>query len=303
MTNRVSYQIHPKEKLYFSTMLIFSLIMYAVIFGAIIISISKMSMWVMIPIVFYIVLIVSFIMLHWGILIGYLKGNAVKITEEQFPDIFNSVVKQAQQLEMESIPDVYLLQQGGLLNAFATRFLGTDYIVIYSDILEEAYESNRDSVEFVIAHELGHIKRKHLSKRLLLFPAMFIPFLGMAYSRACEYTCDNIGAAVSPKGTINGLVLLASGKKLYKKVNVRAFIEQNETEAGFWSWLAEKLSTHPKLTKRVAYQSKNKILSEAATSVNRIVQHESAYAYKPVAEVETQSANAEGGHNRYMPGL
>jgi hypothetical protein len=46
-------------------------------------------------------------------------------------------------------------------------------------------------------------------------------------------------------------MLLASGKKLYKKVNTERFMFQSESEDGFWAWFAEKLSTHPKLSKRV----------------------------------------------------
>ena len=42
-----------------------------------------------------------------------------------------------------------------------------------------------------------------------------------------------------------------AGKKLYRHVNLDELSSQAETEGGFWIWVAEKLSTHPHLPKRV----------------------------------------------------
>jgi Zn-dependent protease with chaperone function len=89
-------------------------------------------------------------------------------------------------------------------------------------------------------------------KNLLLMPSYIIPFLGAAYSRACEYTCDNIGYALCPAGAKSGLLILASGSRIYKNVNIREFLNQDYSEDGFWKWFSEKVSSHPNLTKRLA---------------------------------------------------
>ena len=89
-------------------------------------------------------------------------------------------------------------------------------------------------------------------KSLILIPSCIVPFLRTAYSRACEYTSDNIGYTLAPKGVKSGLLLLASGKGIYKKVNVNEYLDQDKIEDGFWKWFAEKVSTHPNLTKRLA---------------------------------------------------
>ena len=204
----------------------------------------------LIPLAAYVILIILYLFFSLGVLVGYLKGNAVKVTQKQFPDIYKIVQDQCQRLDMK-VPDVYILQSGGVLNAFATQFIGSKYIVLYSDVLEEAYQGNLEAVEFVIGHELGHIKRNHLNKKLLLFPSFIVPFLNRAYSRGCEYTCDNIGAALSPAGASQGLLLLAAGKQLWRKVNPLEFTAQTDTEGGFWHWFAEKVSSHPHLNKRV----------------------------------------------------
>ena len=248
---QVNYQVNPKETIYFYIKLFVSLIVYAALaYGASILFSEGVSPAVQV-ILIYAGLIILFLIFQLGILIGNLKGNAIRISEHQLPDIYEIVKKQSVALGLSKIPHVYLLQAGGILNAFATRFLGTNYVVIYSDVLGEAYENNIEAVQFIVGHELGHVKRKHIVKRLLLLPSFIIPFLGLAYSRACEYTCDNIGAALSPKGARNGLLLLASGKRLYHKINVERFMYQSQTEDGFWPWFSEKISSHPKLAKRV----------------------------------------------------
>ncbi len=186
-----------------------------------------------------------------GILVGHIKGNAVKITKTQFPDIYAILEKYCEKLKID-IPSSYILQSDGVLNAFATKFIGRNYVVIYSEILELAYEKGQEALEFVIAHELGHVKRNHMTKKLLLFPSVIIPFLASAYSRACEYTCDNIGKSLSPIGAINGLLILAAGKQLYQKVNAEEYIKNEQYETSFWKWFAEKVSSHPHLPKRLS---------------------------------------------------
>jgi Zn-dependent protease with chaperone function len=139
-----------------------------------------------------------------------------------------------------------------LLNAFATRFLGRNFVILYSDILALATEKGEKAVSFVVGHELGHVRRKHMTRRALLYPAMAFPFLGSAYSRACEYTCDRFGNALEPAGGVDGLLVLAAGRDLYTKVNSAVFSGQCETETGFFVRFSEILSTHPNLPKRVA---------------------------------------------------
>ncbi|MES2681553.1 MAG: M48 family metallopeptidase [Bacteroidota bacterium] len=253
MTDHIEIKVHPKEKLYFNLKVIAAVLGYGGIFFAISAAVSggaERSM-AFLPLLIYASLIGLYLFFSFGILIGYIQGNSVKVNAKQFPEVHNIVVRQSKQLGIDKVPDVYLMQNEGL-NAFAARFSGTNYVVIFSEIFEEAYENNLATVEFVIGHELGHIKRKHMSKKLILFPSFFIPLLNRAYSRGCEFTCDNIGAALSPAGVRSGLLMLASGKKLWTKVNLQRFVEQEQTEFGFWFWFAEKFSTHPRLSKRVS---------------------------------------------------
>jgi Zn-dependent protease with chaperone function len=178
------------------------------------------------------------------------------------------------------------------LNAFAAKFLGRNYIVLYSEIVETAYGQDKSIIEFIIGHEMGHIKRNHMLKNLILFPSYIIPFLGSAYSRACEYTCDAIGFALCPAGAKGGLLVLASGKTIYKKVNLNEFLRQDDTEDGFWKWFAEKVSSHPNLTRRLGAFGEVKV-SPVARS--RAALLEEVAIAPAVVEIK------DDDHNKYMP--
>jgi Zn-dependent protease with chaperone function len=154
---------------------------------------------------------------------------------------------------MREVPEIYVVQGGGMLNAFALRFMRRNYVVLLADIVELARNQGEDALAFVIAHELAHHHEGHTGwKRLLTLPARWIPFAGSAYSRACEYTCDAYAADLAPRGAVDGLLVLAAGKHLYREIDPTTFLQQADEEEGFWVTFAELTSTHPFLTKRVA---------------------------------------------------
>lgn len=186
-------------------------------------------------------------------LISYLKGTAVKITWQQFPDLKERIEQCCQRLGLQQVPDAYLLQMGGVFNAFATRFLGTNFIVLYSDVVD-ALEAKPDAINFYIGHELGHIKRNHLRWSALLMPASLIPLLGAAYARAREYTCDRHGfhACDDLKSAQLGLAALAAGGKRWRQMNVAHYSAQAEETSGFWMSFHELVSDYPWLVKRMA---------------------------------------------------
>lgn len=203
--------------------------------------------------ILYLIFAAIFSTIVKGILIGSIKGNAIKLSHTQLGDIYNEYTQLAKQMGFDEVPDIYLIQSGGDLNAFATRFIGRDFVVVYADVLEMAYEEGLDEVKFILAHELGHLKANHLRRRWLIGVGLMIPLLGHAYLRACEYTADRYGAYYSPNGAQKGLLLLAAGKKLYKNVDIDQYIKQTSEEKGFWVSVAELFSTHPHLTKRVEH--------------------------------------------------
>jgi hypothetical protein len=111
-----------------------------------------------------------------------------------------------------------------------------------ADVLD-ALKDNPASLNFYIGHELGHLQRKHLAWKPLLLPSSFLPLLGAAYHRACEYTCDRHGLACSesPTAAQQGLLAIAT-----------AFARQVEESTGFWMSFHEFIGDYPWLAKRVS---------------------------------------------------
>lgn len=282
----VHFNIHPKEQRYFALRAFFATIAILAIVSmlAFIITVSNPMIATFIgPAFFYIILILSALYIRRLVLVGLIKANSVKLSKTQFPEVYAVVEDFANRLELKNIPNIYLLESGGILNAFATRLMRQNYVVIYSELLEEFYDGDKSIVEFVIAHELGHIKRNHIGKEMFLMFSFYIPFLSNAYYRACEYTCDNVGCALSPQGAPKGILAIASGRSLYKKMNPQAFDEQYDQDQSFWRWLVSKFSTHPMMMLRYRNIIQNINVSKIS---------------KPIVE---QQAAKEYDHSQFMP--
>lgn len=243
----LSRLVHRNEKVYFAISVVISLALYLVL-ASIIVGGSAAAGTVLTYLIFG---IVAYFILH-GLHLGHVRGNGIRVSSTQFPQLHAMAEQHSRRLGIEESPAIFVLQSGGVLNAFATRFLGRNFVIIYSDVLALATQKGEKAVSFILGHELGHVQRKHMTRRALLYPAMIFPFLGSAYSRACEYTCDRYGNALEPEGGVDGLLVLAAGRDLYTQVNSTEYMKQRDTETGFFVQYAEIISTHPNLPKRVA---------------------------------------------------
>jgi Zn-dependent protease with chaperone function len=239
--------VNTRERFLYAGMLVVSALVYG---GLAYAAISKPETGA--SIILYAVLFSVVGMFAHGLALGRIRGNAVRVSERQFPQLHRLATVHARRLGLKQVPAVYVMESGGLLNAFATRFLGRDFVVVYSDVLELALAQGEAAVGFIVGHELAHIWRGHLKHRWLTTPGRLFPYLGAAYSRACEYTCDRVGAYCQPDGAISGLLALAAGKQLHAHVDVKEYAAQAVSDQGFWIRRAELISSHPLLPKRVA---------------------------------------------------
>ena len=256
----------PKESPLFVLGVIFSAIVWGVL------TLATLGIGLV-----YAVFIAAFVLIAHALFLAHVKGNGVRISERQLPELHARVKAAAAKLGMSEVPEVYLLQHGGLLNAFATKLLSRKFVIIYSDLADQCEDPRQ--LDFIIGHELGHFAAGHLAWNAFLAPYQMFPLLGAAYSRAREYTCDRCGHAVTGNydASKRALVVLAAGGKHAGRVNLDAFIEQQSDTGGFWMGIHELVSSHPYLCKRVA-ELKN---LEAPGSVRVASRNPLSYPFAP----------------------
>jgi Zn-dependent protease with chaperone function len=210
------------------------------------------------------VIVVSLVGIFYGLLgmgaalvaralfLAHVRGNGVRISPRQLPELYARIAAVASRLGIDPVPDVYLLQSDGVLNAFATKLLSRRFVILYSSLVD-ACEDPRQ-LDFIIAHELGHFAAGHLALNTFLAPFRVMPLLGAAYSRAKEYTCDRCGFAVvgDLEPSTRALAILASGGKHAAEIDLAAFEEQRLETGSFVMSLAELGAGHPFLCKRAA---------------------------------------------------
>jgi Zn-dependent protease with chaperone function len=230
----------PRETPYFVICLLFSILVYILA----VISVIGIGIVLAVFAILYVTQLLA---------IGSIRGNGVRIHEHQFGDVYERVVAISKKMGIEKVPDVFVVEAEGLMNAFATRFWGKHMILLTSDVFDLAREAGEAELDFIIAHELTHIKRNHVWKNVLIAPAKLIPFLAQAYSRSCEYTCDRAAAYFTGNvvAAKRALVIFSIGKRLAPELNEEAFRQQIETDSNGAVWLSEVLSTHPILPKRI----------------------------------------------------
>lgn len=193
-----------------------------------------------------------------GRLYGSQRAQGVRITPEQFPDVYDMWQAMAFALGMKRVPELYTVNGHGVLNAFAACVPGFRYFsTINSDILEACLRNQDwESLRFILGHELGHIKLHHVTWWWFLFT--FIGVLpgvnyifGLPLSRAQEYSCDKIGHAFAADDAYRGLTMLAAGKHLYIQLNTQAHVEESTERRGFWMAVSNFFDDHPIIAWRI----------------------------------------------------
>jgi Zn-dependent protease with chaperone function len=240
----------------------------------------------------YGVLIAVAVLMAHALLMAHVTGNGVRVSSAQLPEIWAKVEEASRKLGLPRAPEVYIVQHGGVLNAFATKLLSRRFVIIYSDLLdacelvqtgEASLPAKPNELDFIIGHEIGHLAAGHLAWQWFLLPARIVPLLGPAYSRAREYTCDLCGQAVVDDLEVSSraLLVLAAGGRAGRRVNLDAFVEQVTDTGRFWMAIFELNATHPFLSKRVAALRNAK--SRGATA--SVARNALAYPLAPILGV------------------
>lgn len=240
---------HPKEQVYLGAAAVVGGLVWLIL---LVITVGTILIWA-IPAVIFLWIAGQFFKAE-------LFGNSVKVSENQYPEIYNIVQECSKSLNLSAIPDVFIINSSGTTNAIAIRFLSKKYVLLYSELIDLMILNKKvigiDELKMIIGHELAHHAAGHTSllKNIILIPAMFIPFLGNAYRRACELTADRIGAAFTQdmEASKRALVALACGSDaLADKTNIESFMQQEKDVPSIAGFISELYSSHPRMTIRI----------------------------------------------------
>lgn len=233
--------IDPKERL----LLIILLVLATAVWG-ILIFVTKGVFLAVIPVMYLLTTLIQ------SGFISYLRGAGAIVSKVQYPDLYEHYSECCRKLKMKKEPVLVIINGNGILNAFATKFLRTHYVVLYSNIVD-AMDDHPEAIKFYMGHELGHISRKHLLWMPYFAPVSFLPLIGAAYSRARERTCDNYGlyCCASKDDAVRGMAALVVGVKRWKTLNIDALVMQAQAMRGFWMSYHELISDYPWTVRRL----------------------------------------------------
>jgi Zn-dependent protease with chaperone function len=166
-------------------------------------------------------------------------ASAVKVSERQFPHIYEMLRDGCYVLDMETVPELYIVQEP-VPNAMAIG-LSDPFIVINSGLVDLC---DPEELRAVIGHELGHILSGHavyrtmllilimLAARIAWMPIGYLGLRGIIWGleewfRKSELSCDRAGllAGQDINASRRVLMKLAGGSRL-TEMNADAFHEQ-----------------------------------------------------------------------------
>jgi Zn-dependent protease with chaperone function len=202
--------------------------------------------------ILYGALVIAGVAITHAVFLARVRGNSVRLTARQLPELYARCAAAAHKLGLREVPEIYLMQSGGTLNAFATKLLSRKYVILYSSLVDACQDQRQ--LDFIVGHEIGHLAAGHLAWNAVLAPLHVMPWLGPAYSRAREYTSDRCGLHVvgELEPALRGLAVLAAGGKQAMRVDLQEFMDQRHDSGRFWMAVCELVMTHPFLSKRAA---------------------------------------------------
>jgi Zn-dependent protease with chaperone function len=198
-------------------------------------------------------------------------GNAIRLGPEQVPDVWASYVRGVTVLDLEPVPDLYIVNDPQI-NAMTIG--AKKPIVIVNSSMLRSFDAKE--VETVLAHETAHVLSEHyyyttalvllsqflqgsLPRSLLLgLPVRTMYLALLEWARAAELSADRAAALVmaDPLQPCRVLMQLAGGS--VPGMNFEAFLKQASDydseddlfsrHARFWS---ELNLTHPVAVRRV----------------------------------------------------
>jgi hypothetical protein len=181
-----------------------------------------------------------------------IRGNSVRLSEKQFPEVYAILKDHCRRLGMTEVPELFLTAGG--IAPFSVTYSSwrENYIVLHQVLFDIVESKSIDVVMFTLAHELGAIRLNQtaLWNEMLLTYVSAIKWLRNPLERARTYSRDRYGAALSPTG-FRGLLINAVGRRLMDDVDIPDYLAQASSYGGFWSGINAFFEPKPQVFNRL----------------------------------------------------
>ncbi len=140
-----------------------------------------------------------------------------------------------------------------MMGAFICKFLATRFIFLSSELAESMLQE-KEQLEMIMGHEIGHLKAEHFRWQWLIGIWRVIPIVYNFYGRNCELTADRLGLIASGniEHSLMALTKIMIGDKLSSQTNIDNLLKQAEmVKKSLAGKLGQLFSTHPYMVKRI----------------------------------------------------
>ena len=202
------------------------------------------------------------------VILGYFAGRSKhqellshgqKVTPQTTPELMPLIHVNASRLQIEPV-NIFIVPSNQL-NAYTFGMDSPKAIVLYSSLFKIM---DKDEIQFILGHEMGHVKLGHTWLNTLVGGIAGIPSpMGAAvimelafrwWNRACEYSADRAGvlACGKPNKAISALVKLEAGSAAQTPAGMKYAIQSIEREDDdILHNLEELIASHPMIAKRI----------------------------------------------------
>jgi Zn-dependent protease with chaperone function len=178
----------------------------------------------------------SFSLVEQGVRLDLLS-SAVKVSNDQLPELHEAMQSAAAVLDMSVVPELYI-QSSPQANAYTLALQNKNnsppIVVVTSTLLERC---TNEEIQAIIGHELGHLKCSHslylTLGGLVSQPLRGLPIVGgqteqllQQWRLAAEYSCDRAALLVAQDVNVVAGAMLKLFAGTRRVTNTKAFMEQ-----------------------------------------------------------------------------
>ncbi len=224
-------------------------------------------------------------------------GTLVRVSQRQFPEIYEAGSIAAQRLSSPFIP-IYV-KRSSEQNIYTLGLSSQPLIVITSSMIDQM---SNESLQFFIGREIGHVRARHTWLRTLLRPlGSGIPVIGKLldsvvfgdWMNRTEFTADRAGfiACQSLTVSISTMLKFGVGTSLFQKLDIREFLAQINDVRSVGGRVTEIVAEQPYLIQRIRRLVRFALSNDASPLAGRANHNTGILEQIPQAFIDTSGVS------------